>query len=213
MAHTTEVPPSISSVLFTPREIPVTHCGPVLEMCVASQWDPPISGAHNLSCHSAGPLLIHADRLTPSRWLKMSWQKIGTRPSAITLLALLRLQCHMIISRNMYMALYLFNSSPPSAPYMSKWIESALTQKMACRLFGAKPLSKPMLGYCQLDPWEQTSVKLLLHKTFNSRKFIWKCCLWNGGHFVRGGGCKQTSLERRQEVDFIPMEIKMASAL
>ena len=30
---------------------------------------------------------------------------------------------------------------------------------MACRLFGAKPLSKPMLGYCQLDPYEQTSVK------------------------------------------------------
>ena len=22
---------------------------------------------------------------------------------------------------------------------------------MACRLFGAKPLSKPMLGYCQFD--------------------------------------------------------------
>ena len=30
---------------------------------------------------------------------------------------------------------------------------------MAGRLFGAKPLSKPMLGYCQLDPLEQTSVK------------------------------------------------------
>ena len=29
---------------------------------------------------------------------------------------------------------------------------SALVQIMACRLFGAKPLSKPMLGYCQLDP-------------------------------------------------------------
>ena len=33
---------------------------------------------------------------------------------------------------------------------------------MACRLFGAKPLSKPMLGYCQLDPLEQTSVKILI---------------------------------------------------
>ena len=30
---------------------------------------------------------------------------------------------------------------------------------MAFRLFGAKPLSKPMLGCCQLDPWEQISVK------------------------------------------------------
>ena len=26
---------------------------------------------------------------------------------------------------------------------------------MPCRLFGAKPLFKPMLGYCQFDPWEQ----------------------------------------------------------
>ena len=26
------------------------------------------------------------------------------------------------------------------------------------RLFGAKPLSKPMSGYCQLDPKEQISV-------------------------------------------------------
>ena len=27
----------------------------------------------------------------------------------------------------------------------------AMVQKTACRLFGAKPVSKPMLGYCQLD--------------------------------------------------------------
>ena len=30
---------------------------------------------------------------------------------------------------------------------------------MACRLFGAKLLPELMLSYCQLDPWEQTSVK------------------------------------------------------
>ena len=39
------------------------------------------------------------------------------------------------------------NSSPPSATYMSQWIGSALVRLMACRLFGAKPLSKPMLGF------------------------------------------------------------------
>ena len=38
-----------------------------------------------------------------------------------------------------------FNSSPPSAAYMRHWIGSALVQIMACRLFGAKPLFKPML--------------------------------------------------------------------
>ena len=45
-----------------------------------------------------------------------------------------------------------FNSSPPSAAYMRQWVGSALIQIMACRLFGARPLSKQMLGYCQLDP-------------------------------------------------------------
>ena len=44
------------------------------------------------------------------------------------------------------------NSSSPSATYMYQWIRSALVQIMACRLFSAKPLSKPMLDYCQLDP-------------------------------------------------------------
>ena len=32
-------------------------------------------------------------------------------------------------------------------------------QVMAYRLFSGKPLSKPMLGYCQLDPYGQISVK------------------------------------------------------
>ena len=33
---------------------------------------------------------------------------------------------------------------------------------MACRLFGTKPSSEPMLHYDQLEPWEQISVKLYL---------------------------------------------------
>ena len=51
------------------------------------------------------------------------------------------------------------NSLPPSAAYMRQWIGSALVQIMTCRLFGTKPLSKPMLGYYQLGPEEQTPVK------------------------------------------------------
>ena len=35
---------------------------------------------------------------------------------------------------------------------MRQWNGSALVQVMACRLFGAKSLPKPMLPYCQLDP-------------------------------------------------------------
>ena len=44
-----------------------------------------------------------------------------------------------------------FNWSIPSAGYMRQRIESALVQIMACRLFAAKPLSKPVLGNCELE--------------------------------------------------------------
>ena len=64
------------------------------------------------------------------------------------------------------------NSSPPSAAYMCRWIGTALVQ-MAARLFGPKPLSKPMLGYCQLDQIQNFS-------TFHSRK-----CIWRGGEGLR----------------------------
>ena len=44
------------------------------------------------------------------------------------------------------------NSSPPGATYIRQWTGTALVHVMACRLFGAKPLSEPMLGCYQLDP-------------------------------------------------------------
>ena len=56
---------------------------------------------------------------------------------------------------------------------------------MACRLFGDKPLSEPMLPYYQLDHKEHISVKF--HSEFNSfhsRKYTWKCRLRNGVNFV-----------------------------
>ena len=45
-------------------------------------------------------------------------------------------------------------------------IGSALDQIMACRLFGAMPSSKPILSYCQLDPYEQTSMNFNQNATF-----------------------------------------------
>ena len=50
---------------------------------------------------------------------------------------------------------------------MRQRIRSALVQIMACRLFGAKPLSKPMLGYCQLDPQRNSNqnTKIFIHKS------------------------------------------------
>ena len=59
---------------------------------------------------------------------------------------------------------------------------------MACHLVGAKPLSEPMLKYCQLDPWEQTSGEILIEINIFVQE-IWKCCLWNGGYLVLASMC------------------------
>ena len=81
------------------------------------------------------------------------------------------------------------NPSPLSAAYMRHWIGSGLVQRMACRLCGAKPLTEPMLSYCKLDHWEQTSMKFeSKYNTFHSCKCPWKCRVRNDGHFVQGGG-------------------------
>ena len=56
---------------------------------------------------------------------------------------------------------------------------------MVCRLFGAKPLSEPMLPYCQLDPKGHISMKCYVKfKSFHWRKCTWKWRLRNGGHFA-----------------------------
>ena len=76
-----------------------------------------------------------------------------------------------------------------------QWTQMALVKAMACHLFSAKPLPEPMLTYCQIDPQEWTSMKFKSkHKTFHSWKCIWKCRLWNGGHFVQG----EMSQKKRQ---------------
>ena len=68
------------------------------------------------------------------------------------------------------MASLTFNSSRPSAAYMRQWIRPTLVQIMSCRLFGAKPLSNPILGYCSWDPMEETSMQFSSkHKIFHSR--------------------------------------------
>ena len=57
-------------------------------------------------------------------------------------------------------------------------------------LAGAKPLSEPMLEYCQLDHKEHISVKFYFKfESFHSSKYTWKCRLWNGGHFVFASLC------------------------
>ena len=64
-------------------------------------------------------------------------------------------------------------NSSPLVTHMRQWIGSALVQIMGCHLLVAKPLSTTMLGYCQLDPLEEFSVKFYSkYKTFHSRKCL-----------------------------------------
>ena len=72
-----------------------------------------------------------------------------------------------------------------SDAYLHQYNTPTLLQIKACRLFGTKPLSEPMLPYCQLDPKEHTSVKFYFEfKCFHSRKCTSKRRLRNGSHFV-----------------------------
>ena len=94
------------------------------------------------------------------------------------------------------------NSSPPSAAYTRQWIGSALVQIMACRLFGAKPLSEPMLGNCQLDPWEQNPVKI-------QSKFLQENALENAvcktaAILSRGKWVKSACLPRHHKTIHLP---------
>ena len=52
-----------------------------------------------------------------------------------------------------------FDLGAPGYCLNMKWIGSALVQIMACRLFSAKPLPEPVLGYHQLGPYKETWVK------------------------------------------------------
>ena len=45
-------------------------------------------------------------------------------------------------------------------------------------LNNAKLWPQPLLSYCQLNPWEQNSVKFqYIYQSLHWRKYIWKCCL------------------------------------
>ena len=74
----------------------------------------------------------------------MAWRRPGDKLLSEPMM--IRLPTHICVTQPQWV-----NSSPPRAAYMCQWIRSALIQIMVCRLFSAKPLSKPMLEYCELD--------------------------------------------------------------
>ena len=94
--------------------------------------------------------------MVPSHYLNHCWPEIiGIHPSAILFKTCAIYASETIIWNWNFCASpchQCVNSSPPGAANMRQWIRSKLFQIMACHLFGAKPLSKPMLGYCQLNP-------------------------------------------------------------
>ena len=64
---------------------------------------------------------------------------------------------------------------------MREWIVSTLVQIMVCRLFGAKPLSKPMLAFVtwtlrnKLQWYLHRNTKLLIHEnTFETSSAKWR---------------------------------------
>ena len=65
------------------------------------------------------------------------------------------------------------NSLKPNDAYMRQYNIPILLQKMACRLFGAKPLSEPMLPCYQLDPNEHIPMKFYL----KFKRFLWRKCI------------------------------------
>ena len=57
---------------------------------------------------------------------------------------------------------------------------------MACRMLGAKPLSKPILAYCPSNTYEPILAKFEAKYNifYSSTKCVWKCRLQNDANFL-----------------------------
>ena len=98
----------------------------------------------------------------------------------------------------------IINSLRLSDVYLRHQISPSLAEIMACHLFSTKPLSAPVLYYCQLDSWEQTSVKLYLKLSFKkihlevSAILSWPQCVnWTSVYQV--SGCHMVSLNHSEQ--------------
>ena len=81
---------------------------------------------------------------------------------------------HQLVSTSIKQPILWWRTTPPSVAYMRRWTGWALFQIMAFRLDGAKPISEPMLSYCQLDPHQHVLMKFYLKVNYShSRKCDW----------------------------------------
>ena len=126
---------------------------------------PEISSVHGPGRYISGKFCVHII----FAWLRacITASEFWKKPKLTCWCGMLWLLVHTV-KKNDPGSQFRVNSSPPSAAYMRRWTGSALVQIMACRLDGAKPLSEPMLTYCELDPKEHISMKFY----FESNIFI-----------------------------------------
>ena len=111
--------------------------------------------------------------LLPGRRQAIVWTSAGMLligPKEQTWNALENVICEMASTLSQTQCV---NSCPPKAAYMRQCIGSALVQVMAWRWTGNKPLPEPKLPYCQLNSWEQISVKFK-SKSFSFKKMLLK---------------------------------------
>ena len=113
-----------------------------------------------ISCHVTitvylwGQLYIHISKIIKSIydifWLLYMLVALSNR--FFSFWFPLNFVCAIVDIKALYTTLTLrAYSYLPGVACMRHWIGLTLVQIMACRLFGTKPLSKPMLGYCLLD--------------------------------------------------------------
>ena len=82
---------------------------------------------------------------------------------------------------------------------------------MACRLFGAKPLSKSMLDYCLLDSKEQTSVKfnqntkIFIHENAPEDIVCEMAAILSRGRWVKPSSAYSLCTMRLQLVSTLPI--------
>ena len=85
-----------------------------------------------------------------------------------------------------YVILYVvINSLRPSDAYWHQYNIPTLVQIMACRLFCAKPLSGPMLPYCQLESKEYISVKFFIQGNANENVISETVAILSDTHSVK----------------------------
>ena len=76
--------------------------------------------------------------------------------------------------------------------------KQSLLMIMSCRLFAAT--IGTMLTYCQLPPKKKLHWSLNQNAVCLLKKWIWKCCLRYGGHFVSASVCKSIHAKADKEI-------------